>query len=216
MSMIDYGTLVKINKKLVNENQFFMDMEKAVGWIDCPRIKYEDCNCIDDGYSDCKNCPRAQTKHYSDIELGEWDFVTGDCRGNAIEVCGKIDGNFFAYAGDEDFTVAVYKTYAKFINKNRLLDEECYGLELTNKSYEDINQKVVRYFTLQTATESVNIKIKKIANSDRQYYMTFKYKGNYYEIIYGYGIDSNIKVWNKDKHTYCTKKVIKFVDDFLK
>lgn len=100
MAMIDYGALVKINGKIVNEDQFFMDMEQAVGWIDYPRIRYEDCDC----------------------------------------------------------------------------------------------------------------KIRRIG--DRQFYITFRYKENFYEILYGYGIDSNKKCWDTIKHRYCDRKTIKFVDKF--
>ena len=45
--------------------------------------------------------------------------------------------------------------------------------------------------------------------------MTFRYKEKLYEIVYGYGIDSNRKVWDEVKYRYIhNKKVIKFVDKF--
>ena len=206
MAMIDYGALVKINGKIVNEDQFFMDMEQAVGWIDYPRIRYEDCNCLDDeGYSDCGECPRRQTKHYSDPELGEWDATIGDCRGNEIRIDGKIDGNYFAYVGDEDLTVAVYKTFAVITNKTKSF---CFRLWELVMNDEAVTNKIVRYLTVN----DVCIKIRRIG--ERQLYMTFRYKENYYEILYGYGIDSSKKCWDIIKHRYCDRKTIKFVDKF--
>jgi hypothetical protein len=44
--------------------------------------------------------------------------------------------------------------------------------------------------------------------------MRFRYKGNLYELVYGYGIDSNKEVWDKIKKRYADKKSIRFVDEF--
>lgn len=217
MAMIDYGALVKINGKIVNEEQFFMDMEKAVGWIDYPRIRYEDCDCLDDeGCSDCGECPRRQTRHHSDPELGEWDSTIGDCRGNKICIDNKLDRNYFAYAGDEDLTVAVYKTVAVFANKDATLRMGLWGLYLEGSSdtYEIAARKMVKYLTIQVEDKIVSVKIKKIAESSSRYYMRFIYKDNLYELVYGYGIDTDRATWDQTKYVYCDKKSIRFVDKF--
>lgn len=209
MAMIDYGALVKINGKIVNEDQFFMDMEQAVGWIDYPRIRYEDCDCLDDeGCSNCGECPRRQMKHHSDPELGEWDSTTGDCYGNELYINGKLDRNFFAYAGDEDLTVAVYKHWAVITDKMNSFRFDLWALRMDGEFSEYNLKKIVRYLTVN----NVNIKIRRIGG--RQFYMTFRYKENFYEILYGYGIDSNKKCWDTIKHRYCDRKTIKFVDKF--
>ena len=204
MAMIDYGAILKVNGVIKNRNEFFMDMLKAVGWVDMPRIRYEDCDCVDDGCSNCCDCPRAQKKHFSDEKLGEWDSITGDCRGNSIWQ-NKVDKNFFAYAGDEDFTVAVYKMQTVFVNKDGL--REIYWSD-------HWWNKMVGYYKVPIKNNTVHIKIKRIAEGE-QLYMRFVYKGNLYEIVYGYGIDSNQKTWNRIKHKYISnKKVIRFVDKF--
>ena len=216
MAMMDYGALLKINGKIVNYNEFFMDMQKAVGWVDYPRVRYSDCDHLDDeGCSYCGECPRAQTRHMSDPELGEWDAVTGDCRGNKICIDDKIDRNFFAYAGDEDFTVAVYKTYAVFTNKSSTFR---FGVhETTEEPGYSQKSKMVKNFDVQTKNEVVAVKIKRIAEYTRCLYMTFRYKGDLYELVYGYGIDSDKEVWDEAKYRYIkNKKVIKFVDNFWK
>lgn len=217
MAMMDYGALVKINGKIVNEDQFFMDMEQTVGWIDYPKIRYEDCDCFDDeGCSYCGECPRRQTRHHSDPELGEWDSTIGDCRGNKIWIDGKLDRNYFAYAGDEDLTVAVYKSVAVFANKDATLRMILWGLYLEGSSdtYESAGRKMVKRLTMQVKNKTVCVKIKKITESSNRYYMRFIYKDNLYELVYGYGIDSDKQVWDRTKHIYCDKKSIKFVDKF--
>lgn len=214
MSMIDYGALVKINGRIVNKGEFFMDMQKAVGWVDYPRIRYEDCNHLDeDGCSDCGECPRRQIKHMSDPKLGEWDATMGDCRGNSICRDDQIDGNYFAYVGDEDFTVATYKNWAIITNKANTIDSCLY---ITTLDSEPDMSKIVRTFTVQVGDETVAIKAKRIAGSYRCMYMKFRYKGNKYELVYGYGIDSNQKVWDRVKARYLHAKEIRFVDNFWK
>ena len=208
MAMIDYGAILKVNGIIKNRNQFFMDMLEATGWVDNPRKRHEDCDRIDKhGYSECDGCPRATRKHYSTEELGEWDMIVGDCHGQEIRYDNSVDGNFFAYAGDEDFTVAVYKMRAVVINRNGLQCDEW------GSSW---NRQMVCHHVINTKTGPVHIKIKRIAEGE-QLYMRFIYKGDVYELVYGYGIDSNQKTWNRIKHKYISNKnVIRFVDNFWK
>ena len=83
MAMIDYGAILKKNGKIVNRDEFFMDMETAVGWTDYPHVKYEDCDYLDeDGHSDCWNCPRANyIVHKFENGIEEWKDFVSDCRG---------------------------------------------------------------------------------------------------------------------------------------
>ncbi len=216
MAMIDYGALLKINGKIVNRNEFFMDMQKAVGWVDYPRIRYEDCNCLDDEEcSNCGECPRAQKRHMSDPELGEWDHIIGDCKGNKLCIDDKIDQNYFAYAGDEDFTVAVYKTGAVLTNKDGSLYICIWNLILGDKEkyWEPHINRMARNITIQVGKMPVYIRIKRLGES-RIFYMRFWYKNDLYELVYGYGIDSDKEVWDMVKTRYANKKTIKFVDKF--
>lgn len=204
MAMIDYGAILKVNGVIKNRNQFFMDMFKAVGWVDMQRIRYEDCDCVEDGCSVCYCCPHAQKKHYTDEKLGEWDIIIGDCHGNPIWQ-NKVDRNFFVYAGDEDFTVAVYKAQTVFVNKDKSIRKEYWF---------PFNDHMVKHHTFTVNGKPVHVKIKRIAGNE-QLYMRFIYKGDLYEIVYGYGIDSNQKTWSRIKHEYIgNKKVIRFVDKF--
>jgi hypothetical protein len=213
--MIDYGALVKINGRIVNKGQFFMDMQEAVGWVDYPRIRYEDCDCLEDDCSNCGECPRAQKKHMSDPELGEWDHITGDCRGNALCISNKIDRNYFAYVGDEDFTVAVYKNWAVFTGKAIPKRFSLWEVVLDDTEDWTINaRRMVKKFCVQVGDETVSIKARKITQHGCRIYMKFRYKGNLYELVYGCGIDSAKEVWDKTKKYYADKKSIRFVDNF--
>jgi hypothetical protein len=218
MAMIDYGAIVKVNGKIVNENQFFMDMQKSVGWVDYPFIRYDDCDCIDGKWSNCSECPRAKFAHYTSSDNCEKSYCVADCRGNPIIRSDLINGNYFAYVGDEDFTVAVYKNYALFISRDGSVHEHCSGVYLwDSEPYEMSCTRMVRRFSIQTKSETVSIKIKQIDKYlDRIVLMTFSYKGNKYELLYGYGIDSDKAIWDSIKYRYLRghKKTIKFVDKF--
>jgi hypothetical protein len=198
MAMIDYGAILKKNGKIVNRNRFFMNMETAVGWTDYPHVKYEDCDCIDgDGYSDCLNCPRANRKYYAN-EKDYW--LINDCRG--IEPnSNHMEGNWFAYAGDTEFVVGFYKQMVMTWYKG---EQKIHWLRWDYAGKYSINIEV----------GGTKLHFKALSNSKSVYYGRFRYKGDLYEVVFGYGIDPDQSTWNRVKKTYCDKKTIKFIDKF--
>ena len=201
MAMIDYGAILKKNGKIQNRDEFFMDMKKAVGWTDNPRIRYTDCNCIDEvGYSDCMNCPRAHFIQHSDPELGDWTSFDSDCRNNKLSI-GKMAGNWFAYAGDTEFVVGFYKQMVMTWYKG---EQKIHWLRW------DYHNK----YSVYLEVGGTKMKFKALSRNKQAYYGRFRYKGDLYEIVFGYGIDPNQKTWNRVKYQYCDKKTIRFVDKF--
>ena len=200
MAMIDYGAILKKNGKIVNRDKFFMDMEAAVGWTDNPHIKYEDCSCIEGGYSNCENCSRAHFVHYSSPGLGEWDSYDSDCHGNKPNR-NSIGGNWFAYVGDTNFVVGFYKHQVMTWHNG---EQKIHWLRW------DYGNRYSIYIEVGGA----KLHFKALSNSKSVYYGHFHYNGDYYEVVFGYGIDPNQRIWNRVKKTYCDKKTIKFVDRF--
>ena len=201
MAMIDYGAILKKNGKIVNRDEFFMDMEAAVGWTDYPHIKYEDCDFFDeDGHSDCYNCPRAHYTHYSEPELGEWDAYKSDCRGVKPD-SNHMEGNWFAYAGDTELVVGFYKHMVMTWYKG---EQKIHWLRL------DYAGKYSIYIEIG----GIKLHFKALSKKKDVYYGRFHYKGDLYEVVFGYGIDPTQSTWNRVKKTYCDKKTIKFVDRF--
>ena len=202
MAMIDYGAILKKNGKIQNRNEFFMDMETAVGWTDNPRIRYEDCDCIDDtGYSNCSECPRAHFLTFSDPELGEWKILEKDCRCQNFNGSYKMGGNWFVYAGDTDFVVGFYKHQVMTWYKG---EQQVHWLRW------DYAGK----YSIYLEVGSTKMKFKALSDHKDVYYGRFYYKDDLYEVVFGYGIDPNQKTWNRVKHQYCDKKTIRFVDKF--
>lgn len=208
MAMIDYGALVFKNGMLVNENEFFMDMKESVGWVDIEPIRVPDCSCLIDvlGHgdmrSDCKNCPRAQyVKHEVDGKLRK--YINADCMGRKLYET-PLNENYFAYVGDKKLTLAFYKTTCTIVVDGKVI-ETIWG---TNK-----NNTTHRVLHLNYA--GVDIKINRFVPGN-VLHASLAYNGDFYHIIYGYGIDSNLKTWNKIKVQYLGKRSAKGVDKLIK
>ena len=199
--MIDYGAVVIKDGVIINENMFFMDMKSAVGWTDRERIRYEDCDFARDNgtymVSNCPECPRALIRVISD-EYGSYKQFLSDCRGNTLNG-NHIDGNYYAYVGDENFTVAFYKTHAVFCIDKRQ------ELKVWGTRYDGRQHKSARFTVGNTPIHIKNL-------GDYVFVMKFSYNGSNYTVIYGYGIDPDMEVWNRCKISYLGKKISKKVD----
>lgn len=210
MAMIDYGAVVIKNGVAINKNMFFMNMLAAVGWTDKRRIRHEDCEVFTDpdpllAESNCEYCNRAKFKVCNSAVDGEYRLPIADCHGEALpDRTPHIDNNYFAYVGDQHFTAAFYKNTAVL-----LVDgvEKWYFWGMDDKA--DRNRKS-RWFECG----GVRIHLKEI--SDRVHYMSFQYKGDFYNIIYGYGIDAFPETWHKIKNRYLGKVNARKVDNLYR
>lgn len=210
MSMIDYGAVLFKNGRQQNKSMF-MDMLTAVGWVDHPRIRYTDCDCVRtisscDGpdylESNCWECRRRKVERIPNSMQGEWENTIGDCRGNPISTPGRIDGNYFVYAGDKQLTVVVYKTWFVI-----LVD----GVNTMTISESDfIPDAGRRRKSVRFDCAGVRFHVRRIGN--RQYWLKWSYKGDHYNVVYGYGIDPDVCVWDRVKDRYCGKRVARRVD----
>ena len=198
MAMIDYGAILKKNGKIVNRDEFFMDMENAVGWTDYPHVKYEDCDCLDEnGYSDCENCPRANREYQAN---SNYYWLVSDCR-DIVPNSNHMEGNWFAYAGDTELVVGFYKQMVMTWHKG---EQKIHWLRWDYAGKYSINIEV----------GGTKLHFKALSENKDAYYGRFHYKGDLYEVVFGYGIDPTQSTWNRVKKTYCDKKTIKFVDRF--
>lgn len=210
MAMIDYGALVFKNGKLINQNEFFMDMEKSVGWVDIPYIKTPNCDCFrtfnDETYSDCDNCPKAKfemkTLEY-DRKTETYRHTLSDCMGNSLNYPNKLNGNYFAYIGNTNFTLAIYKNRIAICIDKKYVDEIWW-----NQDKNKINHKSF-YYTYNNIT----IHIKTILNGI--YLLSVTINNAHYNVIYGYAIDPNLTVWNKIKVKYLGRKNAKKIDNLI-
>lgn len=98
MAMIDYGSVVKKNGKII-QKEAFMDMKQAVDFrIKSIKQSYKEIifeDETDEGYK------FHTPKHY--------DYKN------------RIDGDYFSYMGDENLLVCVYKCGLTFISHGRII-----------------------------------------------------------------------------------------------
>jgi hypothetical protein len=206
MAMIDYGAVVFKNGKQIN-HEFFDDMLVAVGWVDRKRKLYEDCDRVwGHGVSDCVDCPRAKREHRVMDDGYEYDMVVGDCRGNELPKGGSIDGNYFAFAGDGDFTLAFYKTGVLVVIGKEPAD---HIWECGYRHYGDPDRRSYR-----AEYGGIRIRIKHVCKN--VYHLSMVYKGDYYHVVYGGGIDPDMDVWNRVKVQYLGGRGAKAVDRLYK
>lgn len=98
----------------------------------------------------------------------------------------RINDNYFVYLGDRDFYVGIYKGTLAFFSDNKFIG---YISDL----YHDDGIRGKKY-SHQETINGVEIKIRRLDEGNR-YYGSFSYKGDFYEFIYGYGVDINLDYW---------------------
>lgn len=197
MAMIDYGALVIRNGQIINKKQFFMSMKDAVGWDDAPPKRYNDCTntCEDTGESDCAFCHKVIT---------DADGRCKDCHGNELPKYNpnRICGNFFAYVGDEKMTFCFYKCRMVILVGKQFYKEYWCGFD------EFVGRKSVHL-----SANGIDVRVRKVCPGI--YWARFVYGGNHYNVIFGYGIDTNPRVWNSVKVRYLGKADSKSVDKLI-
>lgn len=97
----------------------------------------------------------------------------------------EMDGNWFAFLGDQDLFIAIYKTAISIVKNGERylefwnLDEDC---KLPYEKYR-------KYVTI----DNVVFDFKRIGES--QFKVRFRYKDNLYECVYGYGVGEQVYEW---------------------
>lgn len=189
MAMIDYGSVVKKNGKII-QKESFMDMEEAVGFIieELPYF-YESSQWEGENGEYLEEHMRNKRKMYKE------NF--------------RINGNFFSYIGDEELLVCIYKTKVVVISNGEIKELFWYGTENSNsgKEYSLRDRKFTRKFKVN----GVDFTIRRLFEGDNKFILRFSYKNDLYECVYGYGVDVNKKIWYD-----VTPKVQRFIDKFFK
>jgi len=155
MALIDYGAVVFKNGVIQNENNFFMDMQKSVGWSS------------------------------------------------------EQKGNYYAFVGNERLTVAVSRNACHIFTDKKIF-LRCHGMHFFDQCDVLITtnphiKKVIRF-----VFDNIGFRIKEITFN--VYMLSFSFENNHYNIIYGYGIDPDLRVWEHNKVRYLGKKGAAKVD----
>lgn len=110
----------------------------------------------------------------------EWDGKIHDSEHH-------IEGNYFVYFGDEEVLFCVYKNVLQVVVNKQVVHHVAFSYE------QEYKQVLVDQFE-----NTPVIRVKRICGSDKLH-LKVQYKGNNYEVIYGYGIDNRIYSYNQAK-----------------
>ncbi len=141
-----------------------------------------------------------------------------------------VNGNYFVYAGDENFLIAFYKGLFNIIHNNKIIYSDCnipfisetfYFEGLPTVKVEHLDKKLINEFPdlpdkydiewyyERYRKKKAQLKLyrlvknrRKIVCKDRtfRWLATWEYNGKKYEVIFGSGIDPNEDVWNDIKY----------------
>lgn len=192
MAMIDYGAILKINGKQINDSMF----------MECP------------------------------------DWVPEFCRNDSY-VDQRIKNNYFVYAGDYDFYICFYKTYAVVCSRNKVIghlgiknSRESFMFPGANVTVQRIDKNLYRHsyidmnvlrefledwecdlnhFNMKDSIYRNYIRLCKKSTGKHSHYRDYNsdkfvaswdYKGNHYEVAFGYGVEPDEEVYNDIKNDH--------------
>lgn len=98
----------------------------------------------------------------------------------------SVSGNYTSYMGDKELLICTYKCRVSFIIGDKIIRDIYDMREGAHMDYKPMS--------LRLTINGVDFHIKRLFNQNR-YQMKFKYKGDFYDCIFGYGVDLNLKLW---------------------
>lgn len=133
---------------------------------------------IDYGAIAWKNGKLISTEMFTPMrDMVGWDDSDEDAEHSLV-------GNYFAYIGDEEFTVAFYKSLVRIYRQNVVEDETIFfGSERFYKWKE-----WAECFITGKNHDFVKLYVKPVKFHD-YYICRMKYKGDNYKVAFGYGVD---------------------------
>mgnify|MGYP000918743794 CR=1 FL=1 len=121
----------------------------------------------------------------------------------------QLNGNYFIYLGDEDFFIAFYKgMFNVFKDRNKLIDTI---LDIDAYVPLELIRYPIKKYRYKRIIDNVEFDIKRLDEGNR-YKVRFYYKKDLYEVIYGYGVDLDIKSWY-DLTQSTKNKVLQFLNN---
>ena len=124
----------------------------------------------------------------------------------------SLNNNFFVYAGDEHFTIAIYKYRLIALVDKQPAADFWWNFHLPEPT------KKVHYIPIfdKNGNKITTLRIRKLNKGHGLVlHCSFTYNDNHYNIIYGLGIDSDWNTWNKVKYAYHTKETVRNIDNLF-
>lgn len=182
MAMLDYGAVVKKNGKILpyaKDSYVFNNYSTLNGGT--LHEEYEDMIWPGDNKM---HKTLVKSEYIGDESVREFD----DGEHSVIH-------NYMSVVGDKDYLVATYKYILSICDSKKCLVEDYFGVETVNE------HKMVKYLKAPFGT----IKIKRVGQNATAI-ASFTYKNDDYEILYGYGVDSEKFIFSKHAERWFNSK----------
>lgn len=128
------------------------------------------------------------------IEMVGWEDTEKDVYESRAHVVGepesdymkpiKLKGNYFAYVGDKDCTLAFYKEQIVIVEK---YDDGTFSRH--HEFFNDTNYTWSKWESNYLGSSLTNLTKAKVTKRNGYYVCNWKYKGDKYKVYFGYGVD---------------------------
>lgn len=222
MAMIDYGAILKVNGKFINKNNLFMDSSDT-GYI-CEKALYNydgkeheidiDGNFFvyagDKNFLLCFYKSMVYVIHNNKVIRSIWNdtflsetFYFDNFPSVTIE---HLDKNTYSKKIE---SIGTWEDYVKENWIGATGKEKLSELKNGRKHYKWFHKRLKQIGRYNKRKEEYKYKT-------QRWKATWEYNGNKYEVIFGYGIDSNEEVWNNCKYDYgFTDIEVKIIDKWF-
>lgn len=181
MAMLDYGAVVKKNGKIISTKMF----------ENFSNLKYEKKEVI-------KTTEDGEEYTSYETVVDETLIQTTDYDGKPTTK--SMAGNYFALIGDADMLIGFYKTWFALAIDKKQVDNSDYS----DWAYSEIKRDFVREYPV--LGKLITKRLDKRVNSCNVFVATFTYKGDKYEVMYGYGVDTDRNYIFGDRNYYAPQK----------
>jgi len=205
MAMADYGAVVKKNGVIITKKkgglfQNYTDLKYVCEYdkIDNPdgtwELKEKDTNV------DETMVQRYSFRTECDEKTGEYKTIVEGIHPEKVSMA----GSYMALIGDKDFMIGFYKEGFMLVYDGIMANVEevakKHGVDVDTYDWFDTHKKP-KVYNLDRIGKFV---VKRITNKtdDNVYLAKFEYKGNKYEVLYGYGVDPSIDFMCDPKRSY--------------
>lgn len=204
MACIDYGAVVKKNGKVLpytKDEMGFVHSFNNYSTLSGGTLneEYEDVfdNVLGISYKVC-------TKHEYIGDESVREFVN-TCMPYDLKSTNSVIHNYMCVIGDKDYLVATYKIGLVVFDNTKYLCDYVIGQEDDYDGYH-VKHKLVK----ELETPFGTIKIRRLYPQQCAI-ASFWYKEDYYEILFGYGVDRKEFIFSKGAKSYFDNKVLRKV-----
>jgi hypothetical protein len=218
MAMIDYGAILRVDGKIVNLDQMFMD---------CADTGYICQQAYDEKHRQTINIQPIGIQHNYFVYAGDENFLLAFYKEWFYVIHqNKIIGFYWhrQFVAESLMFNGLPTVYVEHIDKKlhfpKYLYEPAYDSDDVDRWEYYYGERMAKRIVRKcVAKRRRNLKNKSLMEYGRKLLATWEYNGHKYECIFGYGVDSSQELWFKydfQKYYDYTEAEFSFIDKWFK